>query len=138
MDAVIVGAGPNGLAAAITLAKAGRSGAVFERADRAGGGLRTEALTLPGFLHDVCSSAYPFGAASPFFRSIESLNALWIHPPLAVAHPLDGGDAAWIARSIADTVAGLESDGPAYLRLLGPLVDRWQGLVDDVLAPPRV
>src|SRR4051794_15626673 len=91
-DAVVVGAGPNGLAAAIALARAGRSVVVFEQSDRVGGGVRSDALTLPGFVHDVCSSVYPLGVASPFLRSLPlaARGAEWVHPPLAIAHPLDG------------------------------------------------
>ena len=139
-DAVVVGAGPNGLAAAITLARAGQSVVVFEQSRRVGGGLRSDALTLPGFLHDVCSSVYPLGAASPFFRSLPlpALGADWAHPPLPLAHPLDGRDAVVISGSIGETIADLGEDGAAYARLFAPLVDGWQALVDDVLAPPHV
>ena len=139
-DAVVVGAGPNGLAAAITLARAGQSVAVFEQSTRVGGGLRSAALTLPGFLHDVCSSVYPLGAASPFFRSLplRAQGADWAHPPLPLAHPLDGRDAVVISRSVGETIADLGEDRAAYARLFAPLVDRWQALVDDVLAPPHV
>jgi phytoene dehydrogenase-like protein len=138
MDAVVVGAGPNGLAAAITLARAGRSVTVFEGADRPGGGLRSDTLTLPGFLHDTCSSVYPLGAASPFFRSLPAIGARWIDPPLAVAHPLDRTDVVWISRSIDETAGDLGGDRAAYARLFGPLADSWGALVDDVLAPPHV
>jgi phytoene dehydrogenase-like protein len=138
MDAVVVGAGPNGLAAAITLARAGRSVTVFEGADRPGGGLRSDALTLPGFLHDTCSSVYPLAAASPFFRSMPAVGAGWIDPPLAVAHPLDRSDVVWISRSLDDTAGDLGSDRAAYARLFGPLARSWSDLVDDVLAPPHV
>ena len=138
MDAIVVGAGPNGLAAAITLARAGRSVTVFEGADRPGGGLRSDALTLPGFLHDTCSSVYPLGAASPFFRSLPAVGARWVDPPLAVAHPLHGTDVAWISRSIDETAGDLGGDRSAYARLFGPLAGSWGALVDDVLAPPHV
>jgi phytoene dehydrogenase-like protein len=139
-DAVVVGGGPNGLAAAITLARAGQSVAVFEQSSRVGGGVRSDELTLPGFLHDVCSSVYPLGAASPFFRSLplQALGADWVHPPLPLAHPLDGGDAVVISRSVGETIADLGEDRTAYARLFAPLADRWQALVDDVLAPPHV
>jgi phytoene dehydrogenase-like protein len=139
-DAVVVGAGPNGLAAAITLARAGQSVVVFEQSTRAGGGVRSEALTLPGFVHDVCSSVYPLAAASPFFGSLplQALGAEWVHPPLPVAHPLDGSDAVVISGSVGETIADLGEDRVAYARLFAPLADRWQALVDDVLAPPHV
>jgi phytoene dehydrogenase-like protein len=133
----VVGAGPNGLSAAITLARAGRSVVVFEQSDRAGGGLRTAALTLPGFVHDVCSSVYPFGLASPFFRSLplQSLGVEWAHPPTPLAHPLDGREAVVISKSVAETAAALGDDGLAYTRLFAPLVERWPALVDDVMKP---
>jgi phytoene dehydrogenase-like protein len=139
-DAVVIGAGPNGLAAAITLARARRSVLVVEAAAVAGGGLRTEALTLDGFLHDVCSSVYPLGAASPFFRSLqlETLGLEWIHPPIPAAHPLDDGRVVILARSIEETVAGLGEDGPAYTRLMRPFVERLPALLDEILAPVHV
>ena len=139
-DAVVVGAGPNGLAAAITLARAGQSVVVFEQSTRVGGGLRSDALTLPGFVHDVYSSVYPLGVASPFFGSLplQSLGVEWAHPPLPVAHPLDGTDAVVISGSVGETIADLGEDRAAYARLFAPLADRWQALVDDVLAPPHV
>src|SRR6476661_3768198 len=94
-DAVIVGAGPNGLAAAITLARAGLAVLVVEAADTVGGGSRTKALTVPGFAHDVCSAVHPLGIASPFFRTLPlaQYGLEWIHPPAPLAHPLDDGTA---------------------------------------------
>src|ERR671938_130164 len=94
-DAVVVGAGPNGLAAAITLARAGRSVVVLEAAERAGGGARSEGLTLPGFVHDVCSAVHPFGVASPFFASLPLADhgLEWVHPDAPAAHPLPDGSA---------------------------------------------
>jgi phytoene dehydrogenase-like protein len=135
-----VGAGPNGLAAAITLARAGQSVLVLEQSTRAGGGLRSDALTLPGFVHDVYSSVYPLGAASPFFGSLplKELGVEWAHPPVPVVHPLDGSDAVAIPGSVGETIADLGEDRAAYARLFAPLADRWQALVDDVLAPPHV
>ncbi|MFN2589256.1 MAG: phytoene desaturase family protein [Actinomycetota bacterium] len=137
-DAVVVGSGPNGLAAAIELAKSGRSVLVLEGEDQPGGGSRSAELTLPGFTHDVCSSIHPLGAASPFFRSLPlaDLGLRWIHPPAPLAHPLDDGSAAVIERSVDDTAAGLGPDGPAWKRTFGPLVAQLGGLLDDVLAPP--
>src|SRR5215218_401883 len=95
-DAVVVGAGPNGLAAAITLAHAGRSVLVLEAADTVGGGTRSKELTLPGFTHDVCSAIHPLGVVSPFFRKqpLQRFGLRWIHPPACVAHPLDDGTTA--------------------------------------------
>ena len=138
-DALVIGGGPNGLAAAITLARAGRRVVLYERAARVGGGLRTEPLTLPGFLHDVCSSVYPLGAASPFLRSIDlaARGARWVEPPIAYAHPLDGADAVWASRSISDTAAALGDDRQAYRRLFEPIVASWQPFLDDILGPPR-
>ena len=139
-DAVVVGAGPNGLAAAITLARAGRSVIVFEQSDRVGGGLRSDELTLPGFLHDVYSSVYPLGAASPFLDSLPlaARGSEWLRPRVPVAHPLDGADAAAVLGSVGDTIADLGDDGAAYARLFAPLADRWRPLVSDVLALPHV
>jgi phytoene dehydrogenase-like protein len=137
-DAVVIGAGPNGLAAAITLARAGQSVVVFEQSTRAGGGLRSDALTLPGFVHDVYSSVYPLGAASPFFASLplQSRGVEWATPPVPVAHPLDGTDAVAISGSVGETSAELGDDRAAYEALFAPFVDRWQALVADVLAMP--
>src|SRR3954452_21594988 len=132
VDAVIVGAGPNGLAAAVTLAQAGRSVLVLEARDTIGGGTRTAELTLPGFRHDVCSAIHPLVAASPFFRSLE-LELELIQPPAAVAHPLDGGTAAVARRCLTETAEGLGRDGGAYRRLIGPLVDAWDELEGDLL-----
>ncbi|HVH29483.1 MAG TPA: NAD(P)/FAD-dependent oxidoreductase [Vicinamibacterales bacterium] len=139
-NVVVVGSGPNGLAAAISLARAGRAVIVFERAPHVGGGLHTAELTLPGFLHDVCSSVYPFGLASPFFRSVplSSYGIEWANPSVALAHPLDGTDAVSLSGSVDQTAADLGEDRAAYTRLFAPLVDRWEALLDDVLAPPRI
>lgn len=136
-DAVVIGAGPNGLAAAITLARAGESVVVLEQSTRVGGGLRSDALTLPGFVHDVYSSVYPLGVASPFFGSLplQSLGVEWAHPPFPVAHPLDGADAVVISGSVSETIADLGEDRAAYAQLFGPLAERWEALVDEVLAP---
>ena len=127
VDAVVVGSGPNGLAAAVTLAAAGLSVTVIEGADTPGGGCRTEDLTLPGFRHDVCSTAHPMVLTSPFFRqpAFEGLRASLRQPEVPFAHPLDGGRAVAALPSVEDTAESLGVDGRAYRRLLGPL------LVDD-------
>jgi phytoene dehydrogenase-like protein len=136
-DAVVVGAGPNGLAAAITMAKAGRSVVVYEAAATPGGGARSAELTLPGFSHDPCSAIHPTALASPFFRSLDlARHGLeWIHSPAPLAHPLDGGRAAVLERSVGDTAAALENDGRAWRRTFGPLVRAADGLVPELLGP---
>lgn len=138
-DAVVVGSGPNGLAAAVTLARAGLAVHVVEGAPTAGGGCRTEELTLPGFRHDVCSTAHPLLALSPFFAdpAFDGLRARLVHPEIPFAQPLDGGGAAVVRRSVAATAEGLGSDGPAYRRLLGPLAGAAEELAAGVLAPAR-
>jgi phytoene dehydrogenase-like protein len=139
VDVVVVGSGPNGLAAALTLAQAGRSVAVMEGADTAGGGCRTEELTLPGFRHDVCAAVHPLLLASPFFRQprFESLRTAFRHPEIPFANPLEGGRAAVVQRSLDATVEGLGGDGPTYRRLVGPLVAEADGLAAGALAPLR-
>ncbi len=138
-DAVVVGAGPNGLAAAITLAQAGRSVIVFEAKETIGGGCRSAELTLPGFVHDVCSAIHPLGAASPFFRSLplEQHGLEWIHPAAPLAHPFDDGTAAILERSVDATAAGLGEDAAAYRRLMAPLVRDWDTIVNAFLGPLR-
>src|SRR3989440_10308708 len=118
-DAIVVGAGPNGLAAAITLARAGRSVLVLEAKDTIGGGSRSMELTLPGFVHDVCSAIHPLGLGSAFFRTLPlgQYGLEWIHPPTPLAHPLDDGSAAVLERSIEATGASLGGDGRAYQKL---------------------
>ena len=134
LDAVVVGAGPNGLAAAVTLAQAGRSVLVLEARDTVGGGTRTAELTLPGFRHDVCSAIHPFSTASPFFESV-GLELELIEPPAALAHPLDDGSAVLARGSVEETASGLGADAQAYARLFAPLVNAWEGLRHDVLGP---
>ena len=114
----------NGLVAAITLARAGWRVRVVEAAARAGGGLRTEELIEPGVRHDVCSAIHPLGIASPALRALPLTEhgVEWIQPDLPLAHPLDGGRAALLHRSVAETTAGLGPDAPAYERLFGPMV----------------
>jgi phytoene dehydrogenase-like protein len=139
VDAVVVGSGPNGLAAAITLARAGKSVRVVEGQPTAGGGTRTEALTLPDFLHDVCSAIHPLAAGSPFFQTLplERLGLDLIHPDAPLAHPLDGGRAVLVERSIEATAAGLGRDGPAYARLMSPLVRHHAILTRTFVGPLR-
>ena len=138
-DAVVVGSGPNGLAAAITLASAGRSVHVVEAADTPGGGMRSAPLTLDGFVHDVCSTIHPLLLASPFFRALPlaELGVRVVHPEVPYAHPLDGGRAVLLRRSVDETAAALGADGGAYRDLMRPLVEGWEGIVDGTLAPLR-
>src|SRR5438045_6444197 len=112
-DAVVVGSGPNGLAAAITLAHAGLSVLVLEANATIGGGARSAELTLPGFIHDVCSAVHPFAVASPFWQSLPlaQYGLEWIEPPVVLGHPFDDGSAAIIVRSLEDTAAGFQRDG---------------------------
>ena len=138
-DAVVVGAGPNGLTAAVTLADAGLSVLVCEAADTVGGGARTQELTLPGFRHDPCSAVHPLAAGSPVLRALglERDGLSWIHPELSLAHPFPDGSAAILTRSMAQTARALGSrDEAAYLRMLGPLGGRWDALAADFLRPP--
>src|ERR1700738_1106461 len=123
-DAIVVGAGPNGLSAAITLARAGRSVVVYEAKETIGGGSRSMELTLPGFVHDVCSAIRPLGFGSAFFRNLplEQFGLEWIHPSAPLAHPLDSGAAAILERSIEATGVTLGGDARAYMRLMAPLV----------------
>ena len=138
-DAVVVGAGPNGLAAAVALAQANRSVLVVEGHDQIGGGTRTAELTLPGFHHDVCSAIHPFGAASPFFRSLplERHGLEWMHPEVLCAQPLDGGRAGALYGDLDRTVDALGDGGPGYRRLVGPLVPHVDAIVQDLLGPIR-
>lgn len=136
-DAVVVGAGPNGLAAAITLQQAGVHTLLLEAKATIGGGLRTETLTLPGFRHDVCSAIHPMAAASPFLQtlSLEKFGLEYIHPPVCMAHPLDNGNAAVLERSLDRTAAALGIDAAAYRRLYSPLVRYWPDIAADALGP---
>ena len=133
----IVGSGPNGLSAAIALARAGVQVTVFEGADQPGGAVRTEQATLPGFLHDIGSAVYPLGIASPFFRSLPLADhgLRWIEPDIPLAHPLPNGDGLALLHSVTETADLLGEDGPAYRRLMEPLVASWRDLIHDVLGP---
>jgi phytoene dehydrogenase-like protein len=140
VDAVVVGAGPNGLVAAITLAGAGWSVLVVEAADRPGGGTRSAELAVPGVVHDVCSAIHPLGLGSPALRALPlAEHGLdWVHPDLPLAHPLDGGRAGLLHRSVAATAAGLGDDGRAYRRTFGPMVDAGLDLTDSLMSPLSV
>ncbi len=137
VDAVVVGSGPNGLAAAIEIARSGRSVRVIESAATVGGGVRSDELTLPGFIHDTCSGIHPFGRTAAFFRSVDLAQhgLRWVEPAAPLGHPLDDGTAVMAERDVDATAAGLGSDGAAYRRLIGPLVADWNRLADDLLAP---
>jgi phytoene dehydrogenase-like protein len=136
-DAVVVGSGPNGLAAAITVARAGRSVLVVEWADTVGGGTRSAELTEPGFVHDVCSAIHSLTAGSPFFAEVPLAEhgLELVHPDAPLAHPLDDGTAVLLERSVDETASGLGADGEAYRRLFAPLVRDADRLVPFLLGP---
>jgi len=138
-DAVVVGAGPNGLAAAVELARNGRSVAVLEAESTIGGGARSAGLTLPGFVHDLGSAIHPIGYASPFFRSLplEDHGLRWVHPPAPLAHPFDDGTAAMLERSTEDTGASLGADAEAYRRIMDPLAEDARRIVTTLTGSPR-
>lgn len=141
LDAVVVGSGPNGLVAAIELARAGWHVRVVEAASRAGGGTRSEELTLPGFVHDVCSAIHPLGIASPALRDLDlaASGVRWIHPDVPLGHAVAPGRSALLHRSVNETAAGLaadcSADGPRWRRLMGPSVRAGTALTDGLLAP---
>jgi phytoene dehydrogenase-like protein len=140
LDAVIIGSGPNGLSAAITLAQAGREVVVYEARDVIGGGAKSAELTLPGFVHDVCSSVHPLGIASPFFQSLplDKHGLEWIQPPAPVAHPFDDGPPAMLQRSLEATAAALGKDDKAWRRLFEFSLKNWPDLKRDLLGPLRI
>ena len=136
-DAVVVGAGPNGLAAAITLGRRFKSVLLLEAAETIGGGVRSKALTLPGFIHDVCSTVQPLSLASSFFQQLDlpQYGLEWIQPEIPLAHPFEDGSALFLHRSLEITADALGADGRAYRRLLQPFVDHEQKLLADILQP---
>jgi phytoene dehydrogenase-like protein len=139
-EAIVVGSGPNGLAAAIALARAGVSVQVIEAAAEIGGGARSAPLTLPGFTHDVCSAVHPMGILSPFFRQLplEEHGLSWIRPGASVAHPMPDGPAVMLYRSLEQTAAGLGRDASNYARLVGPFLHSPHELLADLMAPLRI
>jgi len=136
-DAIVVGSGPNGLSAAITLQQQGLSVLVLEARDTIGGGMRTAELTLPGFHHDVCSAILPMAATSPFFATLplEQYGLEYIYPEVAAAHPFDDGSAAVLKRSVQETAQLLGADGGAYLSLMEPVLEDWPFIASDILGP---
>jgi phytoene dehydrogenase-like protein len=139
-DAVVIGSGPNGLAAAITLARAGRSVLVLEANETIGGCARSGELTLPGFIHDLGSAVHPLAAGSPFFRTLplKDHGLEWVQPPAPLAHPFDDGTAALLEHSIEATGETLGPDGAAYRELMKPLAHDWSKLEDELLRPIRL
>ncbi|MFI5127201.1 MAG: phytoene desaturase family protein, partial [Candidatus Acidiferrales bacterium] len=139
-DAVVIGSGPNGLAAAIRLAQAGKSVAVYEAEQTIGGGARSAELTLPGFVHDVCSAVHPMAISSPFFRklALDRFGLHWIQPEAPLAHPFDDGTAAVLVRSLDESAGQFGEDADAVRSLINPLVNSWEHLAEAILAPPRI
>jgi len=139
-DAVIVGSGPNGLAAAVELARNGRSVAVLEAEDTVGGGTRSAELTLPGFVHDVGSAIHPLGYASPYFSTLPlgEHGLEWVHPAAPLAHPFDDGTAAVLERSVEKTGETLGPDAAAYRKFMEPIARDFDRIIDSLLGPPRL
>ena len=136
-DAIVVGSGPNGLAAAITLQQKGLSVLIVEAKNTIGGGLRSAELTKPGFQHDICSAIHPLAVASPFFSSLplHEHGLTFIQPKIAVAHPLDDGKSAVLSNSVEETAGLLGSDKNSYLKLIEPITKQWDALLPELLAP---
>ena len=130
----MIGSGPNGLAGAVTLARAGLEVVVHEAEERVGGGTRTDELTLPGYLHDVCSSVHPMGGSSPVFRLLDP-PVEWVHPGAPAAHPFDDGPPVVLSRALEETASGLGADAAAYRALVGPLVAAWAEVEPVLLGP---
>jgi phytoene dehydrogenase-like protein len=139
-DALVIGSGPNGLAAAITMAQNGKSVLVYEAEAEIGGGARSAELTLPGFIHDVCSAVYPLAAGSPFLRTLPLTEhgLEWIQPPAALAHPFDDGTAVILERLVSATASHLGPDATSYHEFMSPLVADWNLLEVDILGPIRL
>ncbi|WP_373522902.1 phytoene desaturase family protein [Aquiflexum sp.] len=139
-DAIVVGSGPNGLAAAIRMQQKGLAVLLIEGADTVGGGMRTKELTLPGFLHDVCSAIHPLAVSSPFLKTLplDKFGLEWMEPEVLAAHPFDNGTAAYLYRSIDDTAVELGRDEKAYRDLIQPIVRDWENLAVDFLGPMRI
>ncbi len=139
-DAIVIGAGPNGLAAAVTLAQAGCSVLVLEAKSTIGGGCRTQELTLPGYLHDVCAAIHSTGRLSPVFRSLplEQYGLEWIYSPVEVAHPMDGDQAVLVTQSVEETAHQLGVDASSYSRLMTPLVRQHEEIIVDIYAGMRI
>lgn len=140
LDAVVVGSGPNGLAAGIVLARAGKRVRMYEANDEIGGGARSGSLTLKGFTHDLCSAVHPLAAASPFFRNLplSRFGLEFIYPPAALAHPFDDGTAVLLHRSVETTSQQLGSDEAAYQKLMKPVTRSWPDISEDILGPLRL
>ena len=138
-DVIVVGSGPNGLSAAITMQHAGLSVLIIEAKETIGGGLRTQELTLPGFKHDICSAIHPMAAGSPFFQQLplHQHGLEYIYPSISAAHPFDDGSAAILAGSLEETAQLLGEDEKAYTKLIQPLIKDWPSLAPDVLGPLR-
>ena len=136
-DAIVVGSGPNGLTAAITLQQKGLSVLIVEAKNTIGGGLRSAELTIPGFQHDICSAIHPLAVASPFFNSLplHKHGLTFIQPKIAVAHPLDDGKSAVLSNSVEETAGLLGSDKNSYLKLIEPITKQWDALLPELLAP---
>ena len=137
-DAVVIGAGPNGLAAAIELQQSGCATLLVEASHRVGGAARTEEVTLPGFLHDVGSAVHPLGIGSPFFSSLplESFGLEWVHPEVPLAHPFDGATAALLERDLDRTANRLGEDGSMWRQRFGRFVEHWPSFIEHVLRSP--
>lgn len=137
-DAAVIGSGPNGLAAALAIQATGRRVVIYEASDKVGGGLSTDALTLPGFRHDLCSAIHPMAVASPFLRTLPLAEhgLEWVHPEVPLAHPLTDRPAVLLHRSVRETARALGGDGRAYVRMMQPLVDGWQALMRAGMGPP--
>jgi phytoene dehydrogenase-like protein len=137
-EVAVIGSGPNGLAAAVTLAQSGKNVTVFESRSEPGGGCRSDEVTLPGFVHDVCAAVFPLTAASRFFRGLGDFGVDWIQPDIPLAHPLDDGTAVVLRRSVADTARDLGRDSEAYRRAVERYVEAGPSFVDDLLSPTHM